>query len=171
MEQLYATLRLLAATNEDLVDAAAGLDGSRDRQGIVRLDEDPAEFRAAIAETVPQRLQLDSDGNVWFSERQGNKMGRLDPKTGTFKEFPLPGPEASPYAVGIDRDGMIWYSSHEQDTIGRFDPKSGDVVEYPYPHPEISMREFDLDRKGRMWYASSANNKIGYFTYNDPEKK
>lgn len=119
----------------------------------------------------PQRLQLDSEGNVWFSERQGNKIGRLDPKTGTFKEFPLPGPEASPYAVGIDRDGMIWYSSHEQDTVGRFDPKSGDVVEYPYPHPEISMREFDLDRKGRMWYASSANNKIGYFAYNDPEKK
>jgi streptogramin lyase len=119
----------------------------------------------------PQRLELDADGNVWFSERQGNKIGRFDPETVTFKEFPLPGPEASPYALGIDRDGMIWYSSHEQDTIGRLDPKTGAVVEYPYPNPEISMREFHLDRKGRMWYASSANNKIGYFTYNDPAAK
>ncbi len=114
----------------------------------------------------PQRLQVDSDGSVYFSERQGNKIGKLDPDTGAFKEYPLPGPEASPYAVGIDRDHNIWYSSHEQDTLGRLDPKTGEVTEYPYPHPEISMREFFPDSKGRMWYASSANNKIGYFYIN-----
>jgi virginiamycin B lyase len=123
------------------------------------------------AQGKPQRLQLDVAGNVWFSERQGNKLGELDPKTGAFKEFPLPGPEASPYALGIDRDGMIWYSSHEQDTIGRFDPKTQEVREYPYPHPEISMREFEIDTRGRMWYASSTNNKIGYFYYNDASAK
>jgi virginiamycin B lyase len=115
----------------------------------------------------PQRIQVDSDGIVWFTERQGNRIGRFDPKTEAFKEFPLPGPEASPYAIGIDRDHMIWYSSHEQDTLGRLDPKTGEVVEYPYPHSEISMREFFLDSHGRMWYASSVNNKIGYFYFND----
>jgi virginiamycin B lyase len=115
----------------------------------------------------PQRLQVDSDGTVWFSERRGNKIGRFDPKTETFKEFPLPGPEASPYAIGIDRNHMIWYSAHEQDTLGRLDPKTGEVIEYPYPHSEISMREFFVDSQGRMWYASSVNNKIGYFYFND----
>jgi virginiamycin B lyase len=115
----------------------------------------------------PQRLQVDGDGVVWFSERRGGKIGRFDPKTETFKEFPLPGPEPSPYAIGIDRDHMIWYSAHEQDTLGRLDPKTGEVIEYPFPHSEISMREFFLDSKGRMWYASSANNKIGYFYFNE----
>ena len=115
----------------------------------------------------PQRLQVDSDGVVWFSERRGNKIGRFDPKTETFKEFPLPGPEASPYAIGIDRNRTIWYSSHEQDTLGRLDPRTGEVIEYPYPHSEISMREFFLDSQGRMWYASSVNNKIGYFYFNE----
>jgi len=99
----------------------------------------------------PQRLQVDSDGVVWFSERRGGKIGRFDPKTETFKEFPLPGPEPSPYAIGIDRNHMIWYSSHEQDTLGRLDPKTGEVVEYPFPHSEISMREFFLDSQGRIW--------------------
>jgi virginiamycin B lyase len=116
----------------------------------------------------PQRLQVDGDGTVWFTERRGGKIGRFDPKTETFKEYPLPGPEPSPYAIGIDRDHMIWYSSHEQDTLGRLDPRSGEVTEYPYPHSEISMREFFLDRQGRMWYASSVNNKIGYFYLNEP---
>jgi virginiamycin B lyase len=115
----------------------------------------------------PQRLEVDADGVVWFSERRGGKIGRFDPKTETFKEFQLPGPEPSPYAIGIDRNRMIWYSSHEQDTLGRLDPKTGEVIEYPYPHSEISMREFFLDSKGRMWYASSVNNKIGYFYFND----
>jgi streptogramin lyase len=115
----------------------------------------------------PQRLQVDAEGIVWFSERRGNKIGRLDPKTETFKEFPLPGPEASPYAIGIDRNRMIWYSAHEQDTLNRLDPRTGEVTEYPYPHSEISMREFFLDSQGRMWYASSVNNKIGYFYFND----
>jgi streptogramin lyase len=115
----------------------------------------------------PQRLEVDSNGIVWFTERRGNKIGRLDPETKAFKEFPLPGPEASPYAIGIDKAGMIWYSSHEQDTLNRLDPKTGKVTEYPYPHSEISMREFFVDSKGRMWYASSANNKVGYFYFND----
>jgi streptogramin lyase len=116
----------------------------------------------------PQRLDLDPDGNVWFTERQGNKIGLLDVKTETFREYALPGPEASPYAITVDKDRMIWYSSHEQDTINRLDPKSGEVMEYPYPHAEISMREFFRDKKGRVWYASSANNKVGYF-YIDEE--
>ena len=115
----------------------------------------------------PQRLALDSDGNVWFTERQGNKIGRLDPKTETFQEFPLPGPEGSPYAIGIDGDGMIWTSTHEQDTLDRLDPKTGKVTEYPFPQSEISMREFFNDSKGRMWFASSVNNKVGYFYYNN----
>ncbi len=118
----------------------------------------------------PQRLEVDADGMVYFTERQGNRMGQLDPATGAFREFPLPGPEASPYAIGIDGDRQVWYSSHEQDTLGRFNPKTGETTEYPYPHSEISMREFFRDSKGRMWYASSANNKVGYFYLTDGAK-
>jgi virginiamycin B lyase len=114
----------------------------------------------------PQRLLVDENNIVWFSERGGNKLGRFDPKTEAFKEYDLPGPAASPYAIGMDRNKMIWYASHEQDTIGRFDPETGDVVEYPYPHSEISMREFFMDSQGRMWYASSVNNKVGYWYIN-----
>jgi virginiamycin B lyase len=156
-----------------------GLDGDqwftafRPDGPIVRISKDDhmQAWLPPTAQGKPQRLQLDAKGNVWFSERQGNKLAVLDPKTGDFKEFPLPGPEASPYALGIDRDGMIWYASHEQDTIGRFDPKTSETREYPYPHPEIAMREFELDSKGRMWYGASTNNKVGYFYYNDATAK
>jgi len=115
----------------------------------------------------PQRLQVDENNIVWFSERYGGKIGRFDPETESFKEFTLPGPNPSPYALYIDKQHMIWYSSHEQDTLNRLDPKTGDVIEYPYPHSEVSMREMFMDHTGKIWYASSVNNKVGYWYINN----
>ncbi len=90
-------------------------------------------------------------------------MGRFDPKTQTFKEFPLPGPDPTPYGLGFDAEGYLWYDSHEMDLLGRFDTKTGKVTEYPFPHPELAIREFFRDSEGRMWYGTAPNNKVGYF--------
>ena len=90
-------------------------------------------------------------------------MLQFNPKTQSFKEFPLPGKDPSPYALGFDADGYLWYDSHNMDLIGRFDPRTGKVIEYPLPHPEPAMREFFRDAQGRMWYGSAPNNKVGYF--------
>ncbi len=111
----------------------------------------------------PRRIQVDTDGTIWFAEFQGGKLGHFDPTTQTFKEFPLPGPEATPYALGIDKNHGVWYSSEHLDVIGRLDPASGRVTEYPFPQSENTMREFFLDSQGRMWFGTPANNKVGYF--------
>ena len=52
----------------------------------------------------PRRIVVDGDGIVWFAEFDAGKIGRFDPKTETFKEWPLPGPKATPYALGIDAE-------------------------------------------------------------------
>jgi virginiamycin B lyase len=111
----------------------------------------------------PRRIQVDSDGIVWFAEFDAGKIGRFDPKTEAFKEFQLPGPYPSPYALGIDRDRKIWYSSEYMDVVGRLDPDTGKVTEYPVPRAENSMRDFFLDDQGRMWFGSPANDRVGYF--------
>jgi virginiamycin B lyase len=115
------------------------------------------------ADGRPRRIQIDSDGTVWFAEFKSGALGRFDPKTETIKEFPLPGPEATPYALGIDKNHTIWYSSEHLDVIGNLDPKTGHVTEYPFPQSENTMREFFTDSQGRMWFGSPANNKVGYF--------
>ena len=111
----------------------------------------------------PRRIQIDTDGTVWFAEFQAGKLGQFDPKTETFKEFPLPGPEATPYALELDKNHTAWYSSEHLDVIGNLDPKTGHVTEYPFPQAENTMREFYLDTQGRMWFGTPANNKVGYF--------
>ena len=111
----------------------------------------------------PRRIQIDTDGTVWFAEYAAGQIGRLDPRTGNIREYPLPGASPTPYALGIDKDHNLWYSSMDMDIIGRLDPNTGEVVEFPFPYPENGMREFHLDEQGRMWFASPPNNKVGYF--------
>jgi virginiamycin B lyase len=120
-------------------------------------------YQPPTATGFPRRIQVDTDGTVWFAEFQGGKIGQFDPKAERFKEFQLPGEKPTPYALGIDADHKVWYSSEWMDVIGRLDPKTGEVVEFPFPHAENTMREFTLDAKGRFWYGSPANDRVGYF--------
>ena len=95
-----------------------------------------------------RRMDFDHNGILWFAESESNQIGRFDPKTETFKEFPLPGPMATPYAMNLDKDEFIWYASEYMDVLGRMDPNTGKTVEYPFPHAENFIREFFLDDKG-----------------------
>jgi len=133
---------------------------------IGRIDSKTLEVTKWALPTVdgrPRRIQIDSDGTVWFAEFKSGAIGRFDPKTQTIKEFPLPGPEATPYALGIGKDHTIWYSSEHLDVIGNLNPVTGHVTEYPFPQSENTLREFFTDAEGRMWFGSPANNKVGYF--------
>ena len=83
-------------------------------------------------------------------------------ETGTFKEYQLPGEQATPYPIGIDANNQIWYASGIMDTVGRIDPATGKITEYPPPAVGNGMRELNNDPKGRMWFASPGNNTVGY---------
>ena len=112
----------------------------------------------------PRRLKIDAQGNVWFCEYEAGKIGRFDPKTETFKEYPLPGARPTPYALVIDKNtGHLWFSSMEMDTISELDPVTGKITLYPFLFPENGMRDFFQDADGRIWWGSQANNRVGYF--------
>ncbi len=111
----------------------------------------------------PRRITSDAQGIIWFGEWWAGQLGRFDPKTQTFKEFPLPDPDPTPYGIGVDRSGYVWYSSYDDDILGRLDPETGAVVEYPFPYSGNGIRELLPDSEGRMWYGTPFNNKVGYF--------
>lgn len=111
----------------------------------------------------PRRISSDSKGMIWFGEWFAGQLGRFDPTTETFKEFPLPGPDPTPYGVGVDRNDFVWYASYDTDVLGRLDPATGDVREYPLPYSGNEIREILQDVDGRMWFGTSFNNKVGYF--------
>src|SRR5712672_2668748 len=48
------------------------------------------QFDIPTRTAIPHNLTVDPRGHVWFVERYGEKIGGLDPKTGGFREFPIP---------------------------------------------------------------------------------
>ena len=161
-------------------EVAAAYDAKPDKNGeyLVYKAGHPPDWHGGM-ENAESIVVYTADGKIvspgaWRSITTGScgsardlrqeRWDEFDPKTQTFKEYPLPGPEPTPYGMGIDANGYIWYASYNTDVIGRFDPKTGNTIEYPFPHSENTIREFFRDAQGRMWYGSPSNNKVGYFT-------
>jgi len=45
------------------------------------------------------------DGAIWYTGQLSGKLGRLDPKTGAIKEFPLKTPQTGPHGLVEDKAG------------------------------------------------------------------
>ncbi|MGE4064689.1 MAG: hypothetical protein AB7E79_15090 [Rhodospirillaceae bacterium] len=102
------------------------------------------------------------DGTIWWVGQFGNVMGRLDPKTGEMKEFPLP-ENAKPHSVTIDADGNPWYTGNANGTIGKLDAKTGEVVKvYRMPDPKArDPHTAEFDKNGILWFTLQQANMFG----------
>ena len=56
---------------------------------------DLKEFPLPNPNSSPRIIALGADGNMWFSEHTGNRMGRIT-ADGTITEFPIPTPNSIP---------------------------------------------------------------------------
>jgi len=102
-----------------------------------------------------------ADGSIWWAGQWGNLVGRIDPATGTMKEFPLPA-KAMPHTVTLDKTGMVWYTGNMNATIGRLDPRTGKIAEYRMPDPAAKDPHTAVfDRKGRLWFTLQHSNMVG----------
>ncbi len=118
-----------------------------------------------------RRVRVDSKGFVWHGQHGAGKAVRFDPKTETFKEYKLPGPNPSPYGVAIDANDDFWYFSQYQSEFGRLDPNTGRVTRYPVPYDDIgsTARDLHMDSEGRMWFNAGSANRVGYFYLRNEE--
>jgi hypothetical protein len=135
-----------------------------------------AELRVTIREWAvptigahPHDPAVGPDGSLWFTEQMANKLGRLDPKTSEFKEYPLlEGKNSGPHGLVADHDGNIWFTANFGGYIGKLDPRTGKVTQYPMPSeklmtriPPCSMRTAccGLRCKAATWLGSSISRR------------
>src|SRR5262245_50600144 len=92
------------------------------------------------------------DGSLWFTEQMVSKLGRLDPVSGTFKEYPLKGSNDGPHGLVADSDGNIWYTGNFAAHIGKLDPRTGQVTQYKMPVAKAEDPHTAVfDRHGTLW--------------------
>src|SRR5439155_25813551 len=89
------------------------------------------EFAVPTANSFPSAITAGPDGNLWFTEEAGNKIGRISP-SGAISEFPL-AVGAMPGGIVAGPDGNLWFSERGADKIGRISPTGG-LVEVFIPH-------------------------------------
>lgn len=102
-----------------------------------------------------------ADGAIWYTGQFANVLGRLDPKTGEIKEYPLT-PKAGPHGLTADKDGNIWYTANFGSRIGKLNPKTGELTEYFMPNPAARDPHTPIfDQKGTLWFTVQGGNMVG----------
>jgi virginiamycin B lyase len=102
------------------------------------------------------------DGSLWFTEQMVSKLGRLDPATGKFKEYPLKGDNDGPHGLVADRDGNIWYTGNFAAHIGKLNPRSGEVTQYKMPNEKAEDPHTPVfDAQGILWFTVQVGNMVG----------
>jgi streptogramin lyase len=79
----------------------------------------------------PTAIAAGADGNLWFTERAADKIGRITP-SGQITEYPIPTAGAEPTSIAAGPEGSLWFTERAADAIARITP-SGQITEYPMP--------------------------------------
>jgi virginiamycin B lyase len=70
------------------------------------------EYQIPRAGSSPHDVAVDREGMVWYDDFQGPSIGRLDPRTGEFKEWTLPtlrpGLLVNALTIELDKQGNPW---------------------------------------------------------------
>lgn len=99
---------------------------------------------------------------LWFTEQMANKIGRLDPATGAFKEFALKVEDSGPHGLVADREGNIWFMGNFKGYIGKLDPRTGAVTEYKIPDPKgEDPHTAVFDGQGLLWFTLQVADMVG----------
>lgn len=92
------------------------------------------EYPIPTAKSVPAGITQGPDGNLWFTESAGNKIGKLTrgfPTNGDITEYPLHMSKSVPYGITTGPDGNLWFTQ-KAGAIGKI-TTSGAISEYPVP--------------------------------------
>jgi virginiamycin B lyase len=99
-----------------------------------------------------------SDGAIWWTGQLSSKLGRLDPKSGTLKEYPVR-MQTAPHGLVEDKDGNIWFTGNHLGLIGKLDPKTGQVTEYKTTAKD--PHTLAIDQTGIVWFTAQNANTLG----------
>ena len=116
----------------------------------------------------PRRIALTPDDVVWYTDYARGYLGRFDPTTGTFREWPSPSGARS-LPDGITHVGnVIWYaeSGTKPNMLVRFDPKTEKFQSWPVKAGG-GIKHIYADRDGSLWFTRPLANGIAHVTIKD----
>jgi len=139
------------------VVAACGC-GFPDRAGAQTVSE----FTIPTAVSGPAEITAGPDGALWFTEANGNNIGRIT-TTGTFTEFTVPTAGSVPAGITAGSDGALWFTENRGNKIGRI-TTTGTFTEFTIPTGSSFSMSITAGPDDNLWFAENGGNKIGRIT-------
>ncbi|MSO19203.1 MAG: cytochrome C [Acidobacteria bacterium] len=119
------------------------------------------EWQVPTPGSRPHDPLVTPDGMAWYTGQRANVLGRFDPKTEKFTEFPLP-EKHGPHGLINDKEGNIWYTANSAAAIGKLDPKTGKVTEYKMPDPKARDPHTPIfTPDGNLFFSLQGANMVG----------
>ena len=120
--------------------------------------------------TEPHDVQVDKDGNVWYTDFGEMFISKFDPKTLKLTEYPIkrfkPDAPVGLLSLEYDKAGKFWFDTMYQGSLGSLDPKTGEVAYYPlapqYNDDRVQLNFVGLrhDVDGKVWTKSVGTQDI-----------
>ncbi len=120
------------------------------------------EFPVPTANSGPSPMTVGPDRNIWFTEYNQNKIGRITPG-GSITEFPLPSIKNGMDGITAGSDGNLWFTQAGDNEIGRITP-GGSITEFPIPSSDSFPQGITSGPDGNLWFTEWQGNKIGRIT-------
>jgi streptogramin lyase len=129
------------------------------------------EFSAGIPPAPsPRGTVLGPDGNIWFTEQTGNRIGRITP-AGVVTEYSAGlSPGAGPGGMALGPDNNIWFVERTGNRIGMIIamPANGTVGTITEFSAGITAGALPITivagPDGNLWFTENTANKIGRIT-------
>jgi streptogramin lyase len=117
------------------------------------------EFSLPVANSWPFGIAAGPDGNLWFAETFGPRIGRITP-AGVETEFGPTG--GQPVGITEGPDGNLWYAEHTGQRIGRITP-AGVITTFPDPSTS-NPYGIAAGPDGNLWFTGRLGAVIGRVT-------
>ena len=119
------------------------------------------QFDIPAGRAMPHNVSSSMQGQIWFSDRNTNRIGNLDPQTGRFKEFAIPADLIRPTATFVDQKGVVWWGASNH--LGRLDPQTGQSKLYPLPQQRSGLHSVFAGPEGMIWMTQNSGGRIASF--------
>lgn len=113
-----------------------------------------------IANSGPLGMAPGLNDSVWFTDVDGDRVGRID-RNGGLIQYEL-GEGRGPTAIAAAPDGGAWFTNFDNGTIGRITP-DGEFVEFALPFPDDLPGDIVRGPDGNYWFIAGIGS-IGRIT-------
>lgn len=121
------------------------------------------EYMLADPGARPRRIAIGPDDMVWYTDFARGFLGKLDPSSGTVREWQSPsGPKSEPYGIVFTK-GAFWYveTFAKPNAVVRFDPETEKFQTWAIPGGGDIVRNMSVTPDGNPVMAHSLANQVG----------